>query len=111
MRVEILEAVWLDDAGPYSMAELAELSGLTWSELELLVECDALPPMTAGAVSDVADVLFDAGCLELARKACRLRDDFDLDAGGLALALRLLGRVRELEAELQVLQAQFPRRW
>jgi chaperone modulatory protein CbpM len=107
MRVEITEAAWLDEAGPLSLAELAELSGLTRAELEFLVECEALMPLR----SDDAGVTFSAECLAVARRAHRLRSDFDLDAGGLALALRLLERVRELEEELCALQAQFPRRW
>jgi chaperone modulatory protein CbpM len=107
MRVEITEAVWLEETGPLSLAELAELSGLTESELELLVECEALTPMR----EDAAGPLFGPDCLTVARTACRLRNDFDLDAGGLALALRLLERVRELEGELRALRAQFPRRW
>jgi len=42
------------------------------------------------------------------RTARRLRDDFDLDAAGLAVAVNLLGRIRELELELQALSARHP---
>ena len=49
--------------------------------------------------------------LALARTACRLRRDFDLDAGGLALALRLLERIRGLEAQLEALRARMPHRY
>lgn len=106
MRLEITEAVWLDEHQQFSLAELADLSGLSHAELRQLVDYDALVPADPGA----AEVRFGADCLVLARTACRLRDDFDLDAGGLALTLGLLDRIRSLEAQLRALQAQFPHR-
>jgi len=106
MRVEVTEAVWLDEHQQFSLAELADLSGLSQAELRQLVDYEALVPADPGA----AEVRFGADCLVLARTACRLRDDFDLDAGGLALTLRLLDRIRSLEAQLRALHAQFPHR-
>jgi chaperone modulatory protein CbpM len=38
-----------------------------------------------------------------------LRDDFELDARGLSVALRLLERVRALEEEIGRLRAELPR--
>lgn len=105
MRAEITEAVWLDEHQQFSLAELAELSGLSQTELRQLIDCEALP--SAGVV--MAGTRFGADCLILARTACRLRDDFDLDTSGLALALRLLDRIHGLEAQLRALHAQFPR--
>ena len=104
MRVEITEVVWLDEHQQFSLAELADLSGLSQAELRQLVDYEALVPADPGT----AEVRFGADCLVLARTACRLRDDFDLDAGGLALTLRLLDRIRSLEAQLSALHAQFP---
>ncbi|WP_369125181.1 chaperone modulator CbpM, partial [Cryobacterium sp. RTS3] len=43
-----------------------------------------------------------------ARTARRLRDDFELDGHGLAVALNLLRRIRELEAQLTHAQAKLP---
>ena len=43
--------------------------------------------------------------ITVARTACRLRDDFELDTRGLAVALRLLERVRALEEEIARLRA------
>jgi hypothetical protein len=37
-----------------------------------------------------------------------LRDDFDLDASGLLVALGLLDRVHELEREIRALRARLP---
>jgi chaperone modulatory protein CbpM len=106
MRVEITEAVWLDERQEFSLEELAELSGLSEPELRQLIDYDALSPagLHAGAAA------FDADCLATARAACRLRNDFDLDAGGLALALTLLRRIHDLEAQVRSLQAQLPGR-
>ena len=106
MRVELAEAVWLDERQQFSLAELADLSGMPEAELRQLIEYDALAPADPGA----SEVSFGADCLITARTACRLRNDFDLDAGGLALTLTLLNRIRDLEAELRALRAQFPHR-
>ena len=107
MRVEIHEALWLDERQQFSLAELADLSGLPEIELRQLIDYAVLAP----ADPDAAEAKFGADCLVTARMACRLRDHFDLDAGGLALTLSLLERIRELEAELRALRAQFPQRY
>lgn len=104
MRVELTEALWLDEHRLFSAAELMELSGLSAAELQYLVECETLLPLTA--VERATEARFGAECLALARTASRLRNDFDLDANGLALTLRLLNRIRELEAQLLELRAQ-----
>ena len=49
--------------------------------------------------------VFSSGALQAARTARRLRDDFELNPDGLALAMRLLERVEELERELERLRA------
>lgn len=104
MIVELTEAIWLDERQQFSLTELAELSGLSAAELQHLLECEAVLPVTAAEAA--SEARFSAECLALARTASRLRNDFDLDANGLALTLRLLNRIRELEAELLYLRAQ-----
>ena len=94
----IVEAVWLDQHLQVSLTELVELSGLTAAERQHLIECETLLPVTAAEPE--TETRFSATCLTLARTASRLRNDFDLDSNGLALTLRLLNRIRELEAEL-----------
>jgi len=106
MRIEITEAsevIWLDQHRELSLMELVELSGLSVEELQHLVDCEALQP-----VSGATHVRFRADCLALMRTASRLRNDFDLDANGLALALRLLNRIHELEADLHELRLRLP---
>ena len=105
MPANLTEAVWLDEHGIVTLVELAECSGFTESELRDLVELGALNPLEAEA----PDLRFDARCIVSARMACRLRSDFELDAHGLALALSLLERVQDLEAEVCRLQANLPR--
>ena len=104
MKIEITDAVWLDERQQFSLAELADLSGLPEPELKQLIDYETLLPTDPGA----GEARFDAHCLVIARMACRLRNDFDLDSGGLALTLTLLERIRALEAQLRALRAQIP---
>jgi chaperone modulatory protein CbpM len=98
------EAVWLHEQLALSTEELCELSGLSPAELRELVDCGVLAPIDPQA----AAWTFGADRLMLARRARRLRSDFELDAHGLALMLALLERVRNLEAEIRDLRARFP---
>ena len=106
MKLELTEAVWLDERGAVTLIELAECSGLSESELRELVDLGALSPMDP----DAHEWSFTAQSITAARTACRLRDDFELDTHGLALVLSLLERVQELESALQRLNARLPRR-
>ncbi|HEX2830400.1 MAG TPA: chaperone modulator CbpM [Burkholderiales bacterium] len=105
MTVEITETLWLDERGSVTLIELSQCSGLSESELRELVEIGAFEPLDA----DAPQWSFGAQCIVAARTACRLRDDFELNTPGLALALSLLERVEELESELQRMRARLPR--
>jgi chaperone modulatory protein CbpM len=105
VKLELTEAVWLDERGAITLLELAECSGLAESELRELVELGALEPIDIEA----AEWHFAARCISSARRAGRLRNDFELDSQGLALVLSLVERVQELEAALQRLNARLPR--
>ena len=106
MRVELTEMFWLDEHHELSLQELAELSGLPEPEIKALVDCGAIAPVDP----DAATHRFSAHWIVVARTATRLRNDFELDAQGLAVALTLLDRVHELEARLRDIEAQLPRR-
>ena len=106
MKVELTEVLWLDEQEQLSLTELAGLSGLSEAELHELVDFGAIIPVDPG----VEPLGFHADCIVTARTACRLRTDFELDAQGLALALTLLNRIHDLEAQLRDLSAQLPRR-
>ena len=105
VKLELTEAVWLDERGAVTLVELAECSGLSETELRELVDLGALAPVDA----DAREWSFTARCIVAARTACRLRNDFELDTHGLALVLTLLERVQELESTLQRLNARIPR--
>lgn len=105
MKLELTEAVWLDERGSITLIELAQCSGLTEAELVELVELGALEPLDRQAT----EWNFGTRCIVSARAASRLRKDFELDAHGLALVLSLLERVEELENTLQRLNARLPR--
>lgn len=98
------EVLWLDEHRVVSLRELTEFSGLREAELIELVNSGALP------VREVAGEAysFSARVVTVARMACRLRDDLDLDTRGLGVALKLLERVRDLEEEIARLRAQLP---
>jgi chaperone modulatory protein CbpM len=99
------EVLWLDEQRDVSLGELLEMSGLREAELLELVHSGAIP------VNDRpgAGYRFSARVITVARTACRLRDDFELDTRGVAVALRLLERVRALEEEIGRLRAELPR--
>ncbi len=104
MRVEVTEAVWIEEYAGLSIGELAELSRLTESDLRELQACGVIAPVDSTARAST----FDADCLVAARMAARLKEDFELDAQGVALALALLERIRKLETELRDLKARSP---
>jgi chaperone modulatory protein CbpM len=100
------DVLWLDEHRVVSFTELVELSGLTPGELEELVHGGVIPTRTGhGEMRE-----FSARMVTVARTACRLRDELELDLSGLGVALKLLERVRELEQEIGRLRALLPRR-
>jgi chaperone modulatory protein CbpM len=98
------EVLWLDERRVVSLSELAEYSGLSESELRELVQIGALPVSNQPGDTYV----FSARVVTVARTACRLRDELELDVPSLGVALRLLERVRELEGEIARLRALLP---
>ena len=106
MRIELTEVFWLHEHHQLPIAELAELSGLPEAEINELVDCGAIAPID----SDAVELSFDAQYVVTAKTGRRLRDDFDLNTQGVVLALTLLDRVHDLEAQLADLSARLPRR-
>ncbi len=106
MSTEATEVLWLDQQHELSLTELVVLSGLSESELHELVDYGVIMPADPNATQWI----FHTDCIVVARTACRLRKDFELNAQGMALALSLLDRVHDLEAQLRELRAQLPQR-
>lgn len=105
MNTELTDAQWLHEQAEVSIEELAALSGLSPELLRELVEYGALIPTNVQS----AQWHFTADCVVSVRTVGRLREDFDLDANALSVALTLIERIHRLEAQLQDLQTQFPR--
>ena len=101
--IHITESVWLNASDICSFDHLVETSGLTRSDLLDLVEAGIIEPSN----QDPNDYLFPSSCIVIARTARRLRDDFELESRGLALALNLIRRADRLEAELADMRARF----
>lgn len=101
MSVLITETVWLNTSDTCSLEYIAEVSGLSQRDILDLVEVGVLKPSD----QDHSHYFFHTDCVVLARKAKRLRDDFELNTQGLALAMSLLCRVEELQVEITSLRA------
>lgn len=106
MRVELTELYWLEEQRDVTLSELAALSGFSEDDLRALEACGAIAPVDP----DAAPPKFGARCILAARTAFRLRNDFELDTDGLAVALALLERIGSLEIELREVRAQLPQR-
>ena len=106
METKPVEAVWLTEDHEFSLAELADISGLSEAELRELVDYGAIKPVDP----DSPQWVFQGRCLVTVRAACRLRVSFDLEPQEVALVISLLDRIQDLEAQLASLRAQLPHR-
>jgi chaperone modulatory protein CbpM len=97
MKIHVTDAIWLNDSGVCSMEYLADLSGLSLAEVHDLVDSGVIVPVDPAA----HPASFHLHSIVTAITARRLRDDFELDQHGVAVALLLLGRIHFLENELQ----------
>jgi len=105
MRITLTEMLWLDRHEEISLAELADVSGLSTGELDELVSAGIIVPIDAAQNPEK----FSADSLVAARAAFRLRRDFELNAPGVTLAMTLLDQIHDLEAQLRELRALLPR--
>ncbi len=104
MKAVLTEMLWLDEHTTISLSELSELSGLSPDDLNELIDYGIIAPVEPG----MTRTAFHAHCVLTAKTARRLRDDFELDTRGLALAMTLIERMHELEAQLRELHAIYP---
>lgn len=103
MMIERADALQLD-ADPrraLSFKQLADLSGLAEAVLRDLIEYGAVEPIDISAPAWT----FTANVVVVARTACRLQRDFELEPDALAVVLRLMGRIDALETEVRSLRA------
>jgi chaperone modulatory protein CbpM len=97
-----LEATLLEEHLLIALDELERASGLSIEQISELVEYGVFEPQ--GRLPQ--EWRFAARSIAVARRACRLRSDFELSTPGLALALTLLERIEGLEQDLNRLRAQ-----
>jgi chaperone modulatory protein CbpM len=95
------EAFPLDTLTEISWTQLLNASGLPEPELRELVQYGALVPRDP----DAPVWTFESRWLVVARRASRLRHDFELDAHGVSVVLSFVERIESLEFELQAVRA------
>ena len=93
----------LDDVNFCSFEELRAISGLSALELSELVDVGAIV-----AHHSAAAPVFALRYVAIAGTARRLRDDFELDHRGIALAITLLARIEALQAQLALARIDTP---
>jgi len=101
MSTPLSESVWLNDVDVCQVEYLVEVSGLSIEEIEDLIDTDVIKPVDTGTPTR----MFQLRYVVTVKTARRLRDDFELDRRGLALALSLLQRIDELQAEIHATKA------
>lgn len=94
MLVDLTEVTWLSDNYLVSYDELTQLSGLTPSDIQQLLDNGVLTPQDNDANQ------FNSTTIILLRKVSRLKQDFELDINGMCLSLALLQRINSLEQQL-----------
>ena len=94
MLVDLTEVKWLIDSHLVSYDELTQLSGLTISDLQHLLDNGVLSP------HDHESNQFSSTSIILLRKVARLKEDFELDVNGMCLSLTLLQKINTLEQQL-----------
>ena len=99
-----VEWSWQEVSAPVGLAELAQLSGMSSSELDELVEYGALSAWGP----HTAERQFKVECIAPLRTAGKLRSDFDLELFTVALLLGHLNRIETLERQVKSLQALVP---
>jgi len=101
MTVTVSEWIWLNDHGVCSAEHLSEVSGLSNEELGELIDIGVIVPVD----DKVRPMEFQLRYVVIANTARRLRDDFELDRHGVALALTLMRRIDDLQEELSAVRA------
>lgn len=94
-------AIRIEDGGDVTLAEIIRASGLPEDQVVELVRYGALEPRNP----EETPLRFESRSLLVARRACRLAQDLELDVHGVSVALRLLERIDALEQEVAHLRA------
>ncbi|MBA3696279.1 MAG: hypothetical protein H0W85_05870 [Methylotenera sp.] len=95
MFIDLTEVTWLSDSHMVSYDELTELSGLTISDIQQLLDNGALTPQENNSNQ------FNSTSIILLRKVSRLKEDFELDINGMCISLALLQKIYSLEQQIK----------
>jgi hypothetical protein len=95
----------MNDMTEVTFTQMVMASGLSESDVRELVRYGALVPRNP----DDAAWTFETRWMFVARKASRLRREFELDAHGVSVVMSFLERIESLEAELRAVRAQLGR--
>ena len=88
------------DGATLSMAQVAQLSGLSDPDVQGLLDYGVLKPVS----SQGNPFVFNIGCVMTLQRADHLRQDLALDGHAFALAVMLLDQITGLENELHSLR-------
>jgi hypothetical protein len=102
MIAPIEDALQLDAIVEVTWTQLLRASGLPEGELRELVRYGALIPRDP----DAQTWTFEGRWLVVAKKASRIRHDFELDPYGVSVVLSYVDRIASLEDEIRALRAQ-----
>ncbi|MDB5870868.1 MAG: hypothetical protein JWQ07_310 [Ramlibacter sp.] len=102
--VQVTQVAWLDARETLTAAELAQVCGISSTELDELVDYGALEPVQAAQ----PERGFSGAYVAPLRTAARLRQDFDLDLFTVTILLDYLNRIEELEQQVHSLRAHLP---
>ena len=90
-----------EDQGASEPEVTIEVSGLSSEEFDVLVEIGVIVPISDNDQTKA----FQLHHVVTANTARKLRDDFELDLHGMALAMTLMRRIDELQEELNAARA------
>lgn len=102
VNINVSHWIWLNDQAVCSAQHLAEISGLSGEEIDELIANRIIVPVDDAS----SPPAFALRWVVTATTARRLRDDFELDRNGVSLALTLMQRIEDLEAQVDTLRAQ-----
>ncbi len=104
MNMHASEWTWLDDGDACTAEHLTDVSGLSSAEFDELVEVGVITPMDGM----IGIRRYRQGYIVTAMIARRVRDDFELNLHGVALAMTLMQRIDVLQQELAAARARLP---
>ncbi len=103
MNHKSLSGTLLDEQAELSLTDLSKACCSSAEWIIELVEEGALDPISNKAHStQYTQWRFSANSLRKAQTAMRLQRDLNINLAGIALALELLQRVEELEAQVRI---------